>query len=348
MAESVIVALSGGIDSAMTAKVLLEKNYEVTGVHFHFFDTPSSNVREITDRLEIRLIEYDARALFHKEVIGYFANFYLEGKTPSPCVYCNPNIKWKLLLKLANDENISFIATGHYINIKREKDLFRIYKGMDDTKDQSYYLWGLSQEILSRALTPMGQITKASLKQQVVNTGFGHLIHKRESTGLCFARGRNCSEILRDYIPGLDNRIGPGIVINRKGEQIGHHEGYVYYTVGQKQGLQLNTNEKLCVTGIDPENNVLKADTWESLYTKEFFVTDFYFADLSELNSFDNIQVKVRGFGLNPKGNCRVIIENENSLKINLENPAWAPTPGQPAVFYSDNKLLGGGIIRSI
>lgn len=347
MAESVLVALSGGIDSAMTAKMLLEMNYKVIGVHFHFFDAPSSNVREITDVLGIRLIEYDARALFHKEVIGYFADFYLQGKTPSPCVYCNPNIKWKLLLKLANDENISRIATGHYINIKREKELFRIYKGVDDTKDQSYYLYGLSQEILSRALTPMGQFTKATLKQQLEDTGLSNLIHKKESTGLCFSRGRSCSEILRDYIPGLDKRIGPGVVINRKGEPIGHHEGYVYYTVGQKQGLQLNTNEKLCVTGINPDNNLLKVDTWESLYMNEFSVIDFYFADISELNSYENIQVKVRGFGLNPEGYCRVKIENNYSLKINLDNPVWAPTPGQPAVFYSDDKLLGGGIISS-
>lgn len=135
MAESVLVALSGGIDSTMTAHMFLEQGYDVKGVHFQFFDDPPAKAVAIADQLGIQLIEHNAQALFYKEVIGYFAEFYLEGKTPSPCVYCNTNIKWKLLLRLANNENISYIATGHFINIRREKELFRIYKGDDILKD---------------------------------------------------------------------------------------------------------------------------------------------------------------------------------------------------------------------
>ena len=151
------------------------------------------------------------------------------------------------------------------------------------------------------------------------------------------------------YFKGLctwiDNRIGSGKVVNKNGEQIGYHSGYAYYTIGQKQGLTIDTDEKLCVTRIDPENNILEADTWESLYVKEFSVEDYYFADISELKSQDNIQVKIRGFGLNPSGNCTVIRADDKTLLVYLENPAWAPAQGQPAVFYSGEKLLGGGII---
>jgi tRNA-specific 2-thiouridylase len=345
MSKTVLVALSGGIDSTMTALMLIEQGYDVTGVHFQFFDNPSARVEKIANQLRKQLIEHDARALFQKEVIGYFAEFYLAGKTPSPCVYCNPNIKWKLLLQLANRERIQNIATGHYINIKKEKGIYRIYKGVDHTKDQSYYLWGLRQEALSRAITPMGQLSKAFLKEQIKNTIFRGLVNKKESAGLCFAKNRSCSDILRDYIPGLDNRIGPGKVVNKNGEQIGQHHGYVYYTIGQKRNLTLNTKEELSVTRIDPENNVLEVNTWDSLYKNEFLVEDYYFADISELDSLKSIQVSVRGFGLNPSGNCTVIRENDNTLHVHLENPAWASAPGQPAVFYSGEKLLGGGII---
>lgn len=347
MSKAVLVALSGGVDSTMTAHMLIEQGYDVVGVHFQFFDNPDIKVGEIADQLGIKLIEYDARALFHKEVIGYFAEFYLAGKTPSPCAYCNPNIKWKLLLKIADWEKITHVATGHYINIRKEKGLFRIYKGVDSIKDQSYYLWGLGQEALSRAITPMGQISKTSLKNKVKNTAFNGLADTKESTGLCFAKNRSCADILRDYAPGLDNRIGPGRIINRSGEQIGTHSGYAYYTIGQKQGLTIDgdTDQKLCVSRIDPENNIVEADTWESLYLKEFSVKDYRFADISELSGQDKIQVKVRGFGLNPSGNCTVIKKNDNALHVYLEGPAWAPAPGQPAVFYSGEKLLGGGII---
>jgi tRNA-specific 2-thiouridylase len=193
----------------------------------------------------------------------------------------------------------------------------------------------------------MGQISKESLRQQAKNTGFKYLIDRKESTGLCFANGRSCAEILKDYIPGLDKRIGPGIVIDKRGKQIGRHNGYVYYTIGQKQGLELNINEKLCVTGIDPENNILEVGMWESLYQTEIAVEDYHFPDISELHTLDSIQVKVRGFGLNPEGNCKVQVSDDNRLIVILDNPAWAPAPGQPAVFYSGNKLLGGGIISS-
>ncbi len=346
MSEKVLVALSGGVDSAIAAQMLIEQGYEVFGVHFQFTDEDITYLKEISDILGIAVIKYDARDLFRKEVIAYFTQFHLAGKTPSPCTYCNPHVKWKLLLSIADQKKLKYIATGHYINLEYEEGLFRIYKGSDTKKDQSYYLWDLNQKALSRTLSPMGQQLKTSIKEQAAKSGLLALAKKRESAGLCFSKNGSCVDMLQSYLPYLKKKIKRGIIINRNGQEIGYHDGYMYYTVGQKKGLALETEEKLCVARIDAKNNILEVDTWQNLYKKEFSVTNYRFADISELYNLVSIQVKIRGFGLNPEGSCRISKENEsNTLRIHLENPAWAPAPGQPAVFYSGDKLLGGGII---
>jgi tRNA-uridine 2-sulfurtransferase len=347
--KSVLVGLSGGVDSAMTAFLLKEKGYQVTGVHFKLFEDDSTNYKErldfLANKLEINWIEYDATDLFRKEIIGYFTGFHLQGLTPSPCSYCNPAVKWKLLQDIADAHQLQYISSGHYIRIIEEHNLFRIYRGIDKAKDQSYYLWRLNQDILRRVLTPLGEYNKTEVKKLASAIGLEGLSGSKESAGLCFARGRSCEEMLLDYIPDLKNKITPGIIVDRAGKGIGTQKGYIYYTIGQKKDLNIWSKEKLCVAVIDSVNNIIVADTWQNLYQTEFIIHDFEFADLEELETEPAVNVLVRGFGLNPAGNARTKQINDSQIKVTLENPAWAIAPGQPAVFYSGDKLVGGGII---
>ena len=349
MKQSVLVGLSGGVDSAMTAYLLKEQGYKVTGVHLKLHNEEKADyhqgINHIAEKLGIDWLDYNAVDLFEKEVIGYFTRFHLEGRTPSPCAHCNPAVKWKLLVDIANSAGINKVATGHYIRIHEENCIHRIYRGIDKLKDQSYYMWQLGEGILSRSVTPLGDYTKQDIRNLAERIGLEKLSGSGESSGLCFAGGRSCEELLNTYIPGLPERIEPGIVTDKNGNKIGTHKGYIYYTIGQKKDLQLDSTEKLSVSKIDAVNNVLVAEPWQNLYHKEFIITDFIFADLNECMNISDMQVMIRGFGLNPAGNAKITLIDSNKIKVNLENPAWAPAPGQPAVFYSGDKLLGGGII---
>jgi tRNA-specific 2-thiouridylase len=350
--KEVLVGLSGGIDSTMTALLLKDEGYRVIGVHFNLLGDQEAETNEKLERIKHKLgidvIEYDATELFKKEVIGYFTSFHMQGLTPGPCSHCNPEVKWKLLSELADANKIENIATGHYVRIEKENGQSRIFKGIDSKKDQSYYLWRLDKHILIRALTPLGGYIKEDVKKLAAERGFSFLAKGKESSGLCFARGRDCEKLLNDYIPDLVDRIKPGIITDGIGRVIGSHKGYMYYTIGQKKGLNLNANDKLCVTEIDATNNLLVAGTWQSLYKNEFLIEDYIFIDMQELTKNKNIQAIIRGFGLNPAGNARLVRYSDTQIKVHLDNPAWAPAPGQPAVFYSGNKLLGGGIISRI
>lgn len=349
MTRSVLVGLSGGIDSSMTAFLLKERGYKVTGVHFQLLKEIKTDYRKqldyIAEKIGINWIDYDASELFRQEVIGYFIRFHMEGLTPSPCAHCNPAVKWKLLADIADSLAIDKIASGHYIRIQPENNLFRIYRGIDKPKDQSYYMWQMGQDVLSRAITPLGDFTKEDIRNLADKIGLEVLSEKKESSGLCFSEGKSCEELLNHYILSVHEKVKPGIITDRAGKQIGTHKGYIYYTVGQKKNLNLQVNEKLCVAEIDAEHNVLIADTWQNLYRQEFFIHDFVFADLQEIR-LKQIQVMIRGFGLNPTGNATLEIISKNTIKVILETPAWAIAPGQPAVFFSNDKLLGGGIIR--
>jgi tRNA-uridine 2-sulfurtransferase len=348
MKEKVLVSLSGGIDSAMTAWLFLQEGYQITGVHFSFFrntdNTSNVNLELISDTLGIPVIHYDASRLFRDKVINYMTRMHAEGKTPSPCTRCNPEVKWKLLKELAASNKCSYFATGHYVRLRREGANKRIFRGKDLKKDQSYYLWGLTDEQLEHALCPLGDFHKKEIKQMAAENGFGHLVKSKESTGMCFADSRSYNELLKLYLdhPPPDQ----GDVVDRRGKTIGTHNGYIYYTIGQKKDLKLKDDlQKFCVAAIFPRENLLMADSWENLYRNEFTIGQVHFFNEDELFSGIPVQTMIRGFGLNPDGNTIFERSGTNSFRVKLENPAWAVAPGQPAVFYSGDKLLGGGIV---
>ncbi|NOU58622.1 tRNA 2-thiouridine(34) synthase MnmA [Marinifilum caeruleilacunae] len=350
----VILGMSGGTDSSVTAMMLKDKGYEVIGVSLWFYTNEHSydendaypdfirDAQKLAERLGLEHHVIDARKAFRDSIIQFFLDEYLAGRTPSPCIQCNPNLKWKLLLKKADELNCKHIATGHYINIEKENDLFYIRKGKDPAKDQSYFLWNLKQDILSRTLTPLGKYTKAKVREIAKSYGFEEVAHKKESMGVCFMDRKDYRDFLQEMIPDLNEKIGKGKVFNIQGEEIGTHDGYPYYTVGQKRGIELKEKSGLMVSKIDPKNNRLILEKKADLNKLQLRISGYYFHNIEDIQQ-EKITTVVRGLGLNPEGYSKISILNDSELLVDLEHPAWAMAPGQPVAFYIDDKLIGGG-----
>ena len=355
--KRVLLGMSGGTDSSVAAMILLERGYEVMGTTLWLWDHNSGDhhcskppifineAQELAMQLGIPHQVIDAREVFQESVVQHFIQEYLQGRTPSPCIHCNPNVKWKLLLDKANEWECDYIATGHYVNIVPYKNNYYIHKGADQTKDQSYFLWNLPQEILKRTLTPLGPYTKNEVRAIAQKHGYPTLATKKESMGVCFVDNMDYRDFLRSKIPDLDSRIGRGIITDEMGNTLGHHDGYPYYTIGQKRGLELNKKDGLMVSRIVPKSNTLILDTRENLNRTTLLVSDYYFINPKDISS-PKICTIVRGLGLNPQGYSRLIPKSDRLLEVILENPAWAIAPGQPVAFYIEDRLIGGGFAQ--
>ena len=331
MKESVLLAFSGGMDGRTAARLLLEE-YEVESLTL---DTTGDadlllSAKKYADELGIKHSSLDVQAEFRQQIIDYFTNSYAAGRTPAPCTMCNPMIKWRYLIEQADRRGIEHVATGHYFNIEQYNNHYYVARADDSRKDQSYYLWGLSQHVLRRALTPMGHMIKEAIRS--------NFTHAKESMGLCFLRG----ESYRDYIgrtqPALTCK---GEVIDTEGNVVGRHAGVAFYTIGQKRGVVGGA-----VVGIDAESNRLIVGENRDLYKATLEVGACNIVNEDELLSSPDVQVVVRGFGRNPEGFAKLIEPIEGGYRIALDNPAWAPAAGQPVGFYRGNRVLGGGILE--
>jgi len=237
------------------------------------------------------------------------------------------------------------VASGHYVQKIKLNEKWFIAKGNDQAKDQSYYLWGLSQDYLKKMIFPLGNRVKTETKEIAKKSGLDFLVEKKESTGLCFTGELNYSELIKKHIPETAN-IQKGTIVDSGGNEIGKHNGYIFYTIGQKRDLEFYEPSDKCVVGIDAIRNRLTADSPISLWKTDFTVANYNFTDIGYALNCKTLSVKIRGFGWNPAGYCSLEdIENGN-FKVKLENPGWAPAPGQPAVFYNEDVLVGGGIIQ--
>ncbi|MCC8173020.1 MAG: tRNA-specific 2-thiouridylase, partial [Odoribacter sp.] len=237
MSESVVVGISGGVDSLMTAILLKEKGYRVVSVNLVLWGEKQENplLADLCQRLNIELIYADVRKLFKTEIIDSFVHGYLNGVTPNPCTICNPLIKWETLKKVADERGVEKMATGHYIQIAKYNGNYYIHKSKDVNKDQSYFLWGLGQDILSRAITPLGNYRKEEVKQMAVEYGFKEMAAKRESMGICFLQGKDYRDFIKTYTGKENNHRGD--IKDREGTVIGEHIGILNYTIGQKTGI---------------------------------------------------------------------------------------------------------------
>ena len=370
--KRVLLGMSGGTDSSVAAMRLLEAGYEVIGVTFRFYELNGSteyleDARNLAERLGIRHITYDAREIFARQIIEYFVQEYLAGRTPVPCTLCNNYLKWPLLAKIADEMGVFYIATGHYAQNIQLNETFYITYAADSDKDQTFFLWGLKQDILNRMLLPMGDITKAEARAWAAEHGFRKVATKKDSIGVCFCP-MDYRTFLKDWLvrngqmsvsnseasinnsqtSGSDkqtwsDRIRRGRFVDEKGNFIAWHEGYPFYTIGQRRGLGIHLNRPVFVKEIDPENNEVMLASLSSLEKTEMWLKDWNLVNQERTLGHSDIIVKIRYRKQENHGT--ITITPDHLLHVQLHEPLTAIAPGQAAAFYKDGLLLGGGII---
>ena len=356
--KRVLVGMSGGIDSSAACIMLQEQGYEVVGVTMRTWDIPSHfsspeqeqpdeivEAQAVAARLGIEHHVADVREEFRKVIVQYFIDEYMRGRTPNPCVMCNPLFKERILCEWADRTGCQWIATGHYCQIEKRNGHCYIVTGDDATKDQSYFLWKLPQEILERMLLPLGGMTKETVREYLAQKGFEAKAKGGESMEICFI-DKDYRDFLREHCPDIDKRIGPGWFVDSKGLKLGQHKGFAYYTIGQRKGLGIALGEPAYVLKINPEKNTVMLGNADQLKTEYMLVEPPVAPDIEELLTCLNLSVRIR-YRSRPIP-CQVLRLPDNGyLLVKFATEASAITPGQSAVFYDGNRVLGGGFIAS-
>ncbi|MCL4109535.1 UNVERIFIED_CONTAM: hypothetical protein GTU68_038930 [Idotea baltica] len=346
----VLVAMSGGIDSTVTAMMLHEQGYEVVGITMKTKETGCCSLDSINDAREISVkmgfhhFIVDIREEFGDYVIDNFVDEYIAGRTPNPCVLCNTHIKWSALLKRADAMDCEFIATGHYATIAQENDRYFIQKSKDERKDQSYVLWGLSQECMERSKFPLGPYVKEEVRQMAFDWGYEELSKKAESYEICFVPDNDYRGFLKRRVPGLQAQVAGGTFINTKGEKIGQHEGYPFYTIGQRKGLGQAFGKPMYVTEIQADSNTVVLGEVEDLMRNGMMVGKLNLQKYEQLNGKKEFVSQVR---YNDSGVLSSVEQIGSNIEVVFNANVRGVAPGQSAVFYEGDDVVGGGIIIS-
>lgn len=366
--KRVLLGMSGGTDSSVAAMLLQEAGYEVTGITFRFYELNDAtgyleDARELADRLGIRHIIYDAREVFRKQIIEYFVDEYMAGHTPVPCTLCNNYLKWPLLSQIADEMGIFYIATGHYVRKTQIEDTYYITYAADADKDQTFFLWGLKQDVLQRMLLPMGGVTKVEARAWAARRGFQKVAVKKDSLGVCFCP-MDYRSFLKEWLARSDQkeiedntelirkrrawseRTGRGRFVDEEGNFIAWHEGYPFYTIGQRRGLGIHLNRPVFVKEIHPEKNEIVLASLQALEKNEMYLKEWNIVNKERLLGHPDVIVKIRY--RKQENHCTVTVTPDNLLHVQLHEPLTAIAPGQAAAFYKDGLLLGGGIIVEV
>ena len=357
----VLVAMSGGIDSTVAAIMLHNQGYEVIGITMKTWDyataSPSNkketgccNLDSFNDARQAAVDHgfphyiLDIREEFGDAVIENFVEEYLAGRTPNPCVMCNTHIKWSALLKRADALDCDFIATGHYVKVRQHTNgRYVVSKAVDSNKDQSYVLWGLGQECLSRSIFPLGEYTKPQIRQMAHDMGYPELAKKNESYEICFVPDNDYRNFLKHRVDGLEAKVNGGSFVDTTGKIIGQHKGYPFYTIGQRKGLDIAFGKPVFVTEIIPETNTVVLGDEEDLQKNTVHVAKLNLIKYAAIPEGIEAVTKIR---YKDPGALSVLHPNNNLVEVSFYNQVKGVAPGQSAVFYENDDVIGGGIIQ--
>ncbi len=350
--------MSGGIDSTVTAMLMHEEGYEVVGITMKTWDYATSggsrketgccsldsinDARKVAVDMNFHHFIVDIRDEFGDYVIDDFVNEYLAGRTPNPCVLCNTHIKWNALLKRADALDCEFIATGHYALIGQQDGRFFIKKAVDQQKDQSYVLWGLSQDCLRRSKFPLGEMTKPEVRKLAFDRGYDELSKKSESYEICFVPDNDYRGFLKRRVDGLEQRVAGGNFVNKDGEILGRHQGYPFYTIGQRKGLGIAFGQPMFVTEIRPETNTVVLGLQEELIRNSMKVGRLNAMKYPAIPDGIEVVAKVR---YRDNGTVSILHNKSDGVKVEFLANVKGIAPGQSAVFYENDDVIGGGII---
>lgn len=342
--KRVLVGMSGGIDSTATCLMLKEQGYEVLGLTMWVWGDEPVEARRLADEMGIEHHLADERETFRRTIVQYFIDEYRNGRTPNPCVMCNPLFKFRLLAEWADRLDCPYLATGHYIRLEERDGKAYILTGDDEKKDQSYFLWRLGQDVLRRCLFPLGRYVKPQVRDYLRSKGYPLKADGGESMEVCFIEG-DYRDFLRKYSPRLDEEIGPGWFVNSEGVKLGEHKGFPYYTIGQRKGLEIALGKPAYVLKINPQKNTVMLGDAEQLKTRYMLAEQDRLVDEQEFFAADELAVRIR-YRSKPIP-CKVRRLDDGRLLVHFKEDASAVAPGQSAVFYIGQRLVGGSFIAS-
>jgi tRNA-specific 2-thiouridylase len=360
----VLVAMSGGVDSSVAAVMLQEQGYEVIGITMKTWDyhrsggnsdkeTGCCTVESMNDARHIAVNHgfkhfiVDIREEFGDWVIDRFVDDYLGGRTPNPCVLCNTHIKWAALLKRADNLGCDFIATGHYAKVREENDRYVISRGYDPKKDQSYALWGVAQKHLARTIFPLGNYPKTEIRQIAEDHGLLNVANKPDSYEICFVPDDDYRRFLRDRVDGLEEKVSGGKFVDQDGNVVGEHEGYPFYTIGQRRGLDLAMGKPVYVTHIDPVTNTITIGEKKDLVSSTLIAGELNLIKYDKIPE-DNMEI-TGAIRYNDDGAIGQVTQiSEDQMKVHFPAGREAITPGQAIVCYEGDDVLAGGWIKKV
>ncbi len=357
----ILMAMSGGIDSAVSAMLLREQGHETVGVTFRTFDTIKESciarekgccsvesimeARNLAHKLGFEHHIIDFREPFKEHVISNFVSEYMHGRTPNPCVLCNSYIKWGLLLDAADEYGCDMIATGHYARIQQRNGHYYLANAVDTTKDQTYFLWMLTEDNLKRTIFPLGGYTKLQTRQIAAEHGFVELSQKTESQEICFITDNDYRSFLEEQVPDFKERCGKGNYVDAQGNVLGQHCGYPFYTIGQRKGLGIALGKPRFVTRIDAERNEITLGEHDDLLSDSLHAVNAHITDPEWLMQDSVVEARIRYRTKPVKADIRYA---DSCFDLYFEQPVWGVTPGQSVVLYKDNLVVGGGIIDDL